>query len=481
MLSISTVARFAKSLSGEVVLPQERRYGALRKVKNRAVNKRPAIIVRCADRKDVQLAVDFARHNGLLTAVRSGGHSFAGYGVCDGGLVIDLSAMKRVQINPAHETIRIEPGIIAGELDCLTHSFRMAVPLGSCPSVGVAGYSLGGGESSLTPKFGYGCDSIVGLEVVTAEGKIMTVKSEENSDLFWAMRGAGANFGIATSLEFKLHPIETVLSGSLRYPIRQARKSCSFSTATHLRFPPNCFLSQLSCPIQVSGCLTSKLFGWAIRRKGKECYDRFASTCGRSKILLSPRLISMSSAAASTCRKASTRVIDAPATSRSSLKTLSMTIIEHLPSAPHEASGITMMYWHGPWCAKPHDNAFGFRRTGFEYWIHSYWQKAGDREQSWNWVEEFYRAMEPLSTGAVYVNDLEDEGDCSSTRRLWRQVSTPVADQAQVRPRQLFSRQPKHSSRHLTFSETIAQIGASQPRRSHPDSRSHLFYRTPPW
>src|SRR5271156_3190268 len=227
-LSVSTVAKFAKSLSGEVVLPQERRYGALRKVTNRAVNKRPAIIVRCADRKDVQLAVDFARHNNLLTAVRSGGHSFAGYGVCDGGLVVDLSTMKRVQIDPAHETIRIEPGIVAGELDCLTQSFRMAVPLGSCPTVGVAGYSLAGGESSLTPKFGYGCDRIVGIEVVTAGGEVLRVTSDQNPDLFWAMRGAGANFGVATSLEFKLHPIETVLSGNLRYPIRQARKILQF-------------------------------------------------------------------------------------------------------------------------------------------------------------------------------------------------------------------------------------------------------------
>ena len=205
-VSVSTIARFAKSLSGEVVLPQERRYGALRKVKNRAVDKRPAVIVRCANRNDVQLAVDFARHNDLLTAVRSGGHSFAGYGVCDGGLVIDLSMMKRVQIDPARETIRIEPGILAGELDCLTQSFRMAVPLGSCPTVGVAGYSLGGGESSLTPKFGYGCDSIVGLEVLTADGKLLAANAEENSDLFWAMRGAGANFGIATSLEFQAPP-----------------------------------------------------------------------------------------------------------------------------------------------------------------------------------------------------------------------------------------------------------------------------------
>jgi FAD/FMN-containing dehydrogenase len=134
-MSITGIASLAKSLAGEVVLPDDRRYAKLRRVSNHAVNKHPAVIVRCATRQDVQLAVDFSHSKGLLTAVRSGGHSFAGHGVCDDGLVIDLSPMTRVEIDPAHETIRIEPGIVAGELDTLTQAFRMAVPLGSCPTV----------------------------------------------------------------------------------------------------------------------------------------------------------------------------------------------------------------------------------------------------------------------------------------------------------------------------------------------------------
>src|SRR5579862_1915071 len=216
-MSIAGIAKFARSIAGEVVLPRDRSYAELRRVANRAINRHPRIIVRCATRNDVRLAIEFARDKDLLTAVRSGGHSFAGHGVCDGGLVIDLSPMKRVEIDPVRKTVRIEPGIVSGELDLVTQAFRMAVPLGSCPTVGVAGYALGGGESSLTPKFGYGCDSIAGLEVVTANGKVLKVDAHENPDLFWAMRGAGANFGIAVSLEFQLHPIETVLSGSLNY------------------------------------------------------------------------------------------------------------------------------------------------------------------------------------------------------------------------------------------------------------------------
>jgi FAD binding domain/Berberine and berberine like len=410
-MSISGIATFAKSLTGEIVLPRDRSYAKLRRVSNHAVDKHPAIIVRCATPKDVQLAVEFARDRSLLTAVRSGGHSFAGHGVCDDGMVIDLSAMKRAQIDPAHETIRIEPGIIAGELDCLTQAFRMAVPLGSCPSVGVAGYSLGGGESSLTPKFGYGCDSIVGLEVVTANGKAITVKAGENSDLFWAMRGAGANFGIATSVEFKLHPIETVLSGSLRYPIRQARKVLHFLDSFAPTIPSELFLIAAVLPHPGERMLDVKVVWMGDKEKGERVIRPLRKYLRPFEDTIKPKAYLDEQRAS----------FDVPEGENAShrraghFKTLSdnviETIIEHASNAPHEASGITMMYWHGPWCARSHDNAFGFRRIGFEYWVHSYWRKATGRRKSWDWVEEFYRAMEPLSTGAVYVNDLENEGE----------------------------------------------------------------------
>lgn len=183
-INLAGTAKLAKSLNGEIVLPSAGRYSKLRRVRNHTVNMHPALIVRCADREDVQHAVEFARHYSLPTAIRAGGHSFAGHGTCENGLAIDLSTMKRAQVDPIHERVAIEPGVIAGELDGLTQSFRMAVPLGSCPSVGVAGYSLAGGESSLTPKFGYGCDRIVGIEVVTAGGEVLRVTSDQNSDLF---------------------------------------------------------------------------------------------------------------------------------------------------------------------------------------------------------------------------------------------------------------------------------------------------------
>jgi FAD/FMN-containing dehydrogenase len=153
-VNATALGKFANKFDGIVILPDDCRYHRARKIWNRAVNKFPQIIARCASRDDVRRAVEFARHHELLIAIRAGGHSFAGHGVCDGGIVIDLAAMKRSQIAPHAGLIRIETGVLAGELDTMTQAFKMAVPLGSCQSVGVAGYALGGGESSLTPKFG---------------------------------------------------------------------------------------------------------------------------------------------------------------------------------------------------------------------------------------------------------------------------------------------------------------------------------------
>src|ERR1700722_11778978 len=241
-VDVHLLKQFAASLKGQAILHDDKQYSRARRVWNRAVNAYPAIIARCANVDDIVRAVEFSHRHDLLIAVRSGGHSFAGYGVCDGGIVVDLSIMKQVQIDPSNLRAKIQSGVLAGELDCLTQAFEMAVPLGSCPSVGVSGYTLGGGEGSLTPKFGYGCDSLSRIEIVTADGRVRFASEEENADLFWAVRGAGANFGIATTLEFRLHPIKTVLSGHLKYPMRQAQKVLTFLASYVTTIPDELFL-----------------------------------------------------------------------------------------------------------------------------------------------------------------------------------------------------------------------------------------------
>jgi Berberine and berberine like len=229
--------------------------------------------------------------------------------------------------------------------------------------------------------------------------------------LFWAMRGAGANFGVATSLEFQLHPIETVLSGNLRYPIRQARKILHFLDGFAPTIPPELFLIAAVLPHPGERMLDVKVVWLGKKEKGERLLQPLRQYLRPFEDTIKPKAY----------LDEQRESFDVPEGDHSShrrgghFKKLTEdvidTIIDNSTNAPHETSGVTMMYWHGPWCAKPQDNAFGFRRTGFEFWIHSYWEKAADREKSLAWVEQFYEAMEPLATGAVYVNDLENEGE----------------------------------------------------------------------
>jgi FAD/FMN-containing dehydrogenase len=405
-----SVRKFAASISGDVIVPGDRRYHSARRVWNRAFSLHPALIVYCANTQDVVHAVEFARYHELLTAIRAGGHSFAGHGICEDGLVIDLSSMKRAEIDPSRKAATIETGVIAGQLDYLTQAFKLAVPLGSCPAVGVAGYALGGGEGSLTTRFGHGCDSITRIEVVTADAGVHTASAQENADLFWAMRGAGANFGVATSLEFQLHPVETVLSGHLKYPLRQAKSILRFLNEYAPAIPNELFLTAAVLPYPGDRMLDVAVVWSGDERRGERVLRPLRTflkpledTIQTNTYLDEQRSGSGTPDDNDYCSHRKSGHFE-----QLNADTIEV-IAEHTSSAPTEASGITMIYWHGPWCSAPHDNAFGFRRVGFEYWIHAYWRKAGERKRSWEWVEQFHAALSPLSSEAVYVNGLENE------------------------------------------------------------------------
>jgi hypothetical protein len=404
--------KFAARLNGKAILRGDKEYGQGRRVWNRAVNAYPEIIARCASVDDVVRSVEFARRHNIVAAVRSGGHSFAGHGVCDGGMVIDLSTMKRAAIDPINYVVKLQAGVLAGELDCLTQAFKMAVPMGSCPSVGVAGYSLGGGEGALTPKIGYGCDSIRRLEIVTADGRVHSASEQEDPDLFWAMRGAGANFGIATTLEFRLHPIETVLSGHLKYPMRQARKVLTFLDGYAQHIPSELFLIVAVLPYPGERMLDVGVVWSGVEKSGERVLRplrKFLKPI-EDTIKINTYLDEQRAGTGTPADGHYSSHRRSGHLQRFTDDAIGV-ITEYASNAPSESSGITLIYWHGPWCSRPHDNAFGFRRSGFEYWVHSYWQKASEYERSWNWVEKFFSALVPISTGAVYVNGLENEDD----------------------------------------------------------------------
>src|SRR5713101_4051396 len=223
-LSETAVKGLKENVRGEFLTPDSPGYDKARTIWNAMIDKRPAIIVRCAGAADVIQAVDFARKNDLLVSVRGGGHNIGGNAVCDGGLMIDLSPMKSVRISPKDKRAFVEPGATLADFDHEAQAFGLATPLGINSTTGVAGLTLGGGFGWLSRKYGMSVDNLVSADVVTADGRLVRASAGENPDLFWGIRGGGGNFGIISSFEFQLHPVgPNVLSGLIVFPFEQAK------------------------------------------------------------------------------------------------------------------------------------------------------------------------------------------------------------------------------------------------------------------
>ena len=224
----SSLAALGSGLKGRVILTGDGEYEAARRVWNGNVDRRPALIVRCADPGDVRQAVNFARTNGLLLSVRGGGHSAPGYGTNDGGMVIDLSPMKAVSVDPANRTGRAEGGVLWREFDAATQVHGLATTGGTVSNTGVAGLTLGGGLGWLMGKHGASVDNVISAEIVTADGELREVSATRHPDLYWAIRGGGGNFGVVTSLTFRLHPVSESLSGLVLHPLADASDMLKF-------------------------------------------------------------------------------------------------------------------------------------------------------------------------------------------------------------------------------------------------------------
>src|SRR6516165_1577628 len=214
----ASLRKLVSEIRGHVITPEASEYEPARLVFNRAFDHRPAVIVRCAGPSDAARTLDFAQIKKLPLAVRGGGHSRLGYGMCDGGVVIDLSGMKRVDVDPGKRVAHAEAGALVRDLDEATQRFGLATTSGGCPAVGIAGFTLGGGEGILQPKYGAACDNLVSAHIVTVDGRQLEASEKANSDLFWAIRGGGGNFGVVTAFEYQLHPVSDVLAGALTYP-----------------------------------------------------------------------------------------------------------------------------------------------------------------------------------------------------------------------------------------------------------------------
>jgi len=228
MLGVKTFEELSASVRGDIIQPDDPQYDEARKVFNAMIDRRPRVIVRCTDVADVIACVHVARENGLLLSVRGGGHNVAGFGTNDGGLVLDLSRMKGIRVDPGKRTVRAQGGCTWGNVDHATHAFGLATPSGVVSTTGVGGISLGGGIGHLTRSYGLTCDNLISGDVVTADGQFVVASEKDNSDLLWALRGGGGNFGVVTSFEFRLHPVSTVYAGPILWSLDRAADAMKF-------------------------------------------------------------------------------------------------------------------------------------------------------------------------------------------------------------------------------------------------------------
>jgi FAD/FMN-containing dehydrogenase len=410
VLDDGVIEKFASGLRGGLVRPSDPNYDVTRRVWNGMVDKRPALIARCAGTADVVDCVRVAREHDLLVSVRGGGHNYAGKSVCDGGLMIDLSPMKGIRVDPVRRTARAQAGLRLGEFDHETQAFGLATTLGVNTDTGIAGLTLGGGYGWLGGKYGLACDNLVSVEVVTADARVLTASTTEHDDLFWGMRGAGANLGIVTSFEYRLHPVGPILGGLVIYPItsgKAALRSFDDFSAT--------------CPDEVStaGLLLTAPSGAPAVGIGA-CY------CGPldegEKILKPLRSFATPLAdfiAPQPYVQIQTLFDQAWAPGRryynksSIVRRLSDSAIEMLlaygRAMPTPVSAIAFQQLHGAASRVAVDaTAFPHRFDHYSAYVHPATDDPAESDQIVRWGRECWDALQPFAEPAVYVNALED-------------------------------------------------------------------------
>lgn len=216
-----SVSSLEEKINGEIILPSDDNYDEARSIYNAMIDKHPALIVKCKDADDVKAAVQFAQKEKMEVSIRGGGHSGPGLALVDDGMVIDLSPMKGIHVDPESKTARVEPGCTTGEVDAATHEYGLATVTGIISNTGIGGLTLGGGHGYLTRKYGLTIDNLLSADVVLADGTLVHASEKENADLFWALRGGGGNFGVVTCFEYRLHPVKNVIAGPMFWPIDQ--------------------------------------------------------------------------------------------------------------------------------------------------------------------------------------------------------------------------------------------------------------------
>ena len=409
-LSESVIEEFRGRFGGPLIQPGDEAYEQARNVWNGNIDKRPALIARCLGVADVIDAVNFARDNNLLVALRGGAHNAAGHGTCDGGIVIDMSAMKAVHVDPAKKTVRAQPGATWADFDRETLAFGLATTGGVVSNTGIAGLTLGGGLGWLMGKHGLTVDNLVSADVVTAVGGFLKADESENEDIFWALRGGGGNFGVVTSFEYRLHDVEPlVLGGMVLHPLDRAKEVLEFYREFSSNIPDEAeaFTAVLTSP--EGDPVIAMLLGYngpidegeRILRPAREFGPPIADLVqpmpyGVRQTLMDEGLTAhgvqryWKSAFTDTL---SDELIDA--------------VIEGAKSFVSPMSMIAMFRIHGAATRVETDaTAFGLRQAQWDVNIISQWTDPDDNEEQIAWTRQFWATMEPHISGSTYVNHI---------------------------------------------------------------------------
>jgi len=411
-LNTKIIEKVKANLRGEALLPSDSGYDKARTIWNAMINHKPGMIIRCAGVSDVVAAVNFARTHNILISVKGGGHNVSGNAVCEGGLMIDLSPMKSVYVDPATRRARVEGGATWKDYDRETQVFGLASTGGAVSRTGVAGLTLGGGWGWLAGKYGLACDNLVSVDIVTSDGKVVTANANQNSDLFWGLRGGGGNFGIATSFEFAIHPIKEILAGTLFFTLDAAKEVLIF----YDKFTRSCpdELASLIVFVNVEGQM---LIGVTV------CY------CGEIKIgeeLLLP-LKEFGSPVINTLQK--TSYVDFQQSvdhvfaegyqnywKSSFMKGLDIPeidmILEFVSKIPTPESVVLIeQVGNGVRRVEVNEMAFNHRDARYSLLICGMSPNQGDKNEISAWTKTFWSSMEPFTTDAVYMNYLGEFGD----------------------------------------------------------------------
>jgi FAD/FMN-containing dehydrogenase len=413
VLDTPAVEKLQTQLRGELLRPDDAAYDNARRVWNGMVDKRPALIVRCAEVSDVVAAVTFAREHDLLVSVRGGGHNVAGKSVCDGGLMVDLAPINAIHVDPARQTARVDGGAKLRDLDRASQAYGLATTAGVVSSTGVAGLTLGGGVGRLARKYGLACDNLLSVELITADGRIVLASDSENADLFWGVRGGGANLGVVTSFEYQLHPLgPQVLGGVVIHPFERITEALRFYHEYSRQAPDEVSADAIvmnspeGVPVlAISACYIGSVDEGEsalrpLREFGPPVMDQIApvpyTDLQASADIFFPDGLNYYWKS-HFLKEIGPEVVEAVAT--------------HFPQAPSPLTKVLFQQYGGAvGRVARSQTAFWHRDAEYDFIPTSIWTDPSESEEHFRWGREIWEAVRPFSDG-VYVNNLGDEGE----------------------------------------------------------------------